>query len=130
MCADREHWIAALCITVPMILIYIDDAMDSECDSRPRADRLREGSLACLTLRLPDCTVDKSFTVAATWIGLFFIGFCLATFLRQSYYTATYWADVSSRGLSSPRCARLSCAARADRTQSTVTLLDWFYFCC
>jgi hypothetical protein len=43
VCDYREQWIAALCITVPMILIYVDDVMDSECDNRPRADRLRKG---------------------------------------------------------------------------------------
>ena len=43
VCDYREQWIAALCITVPMILIYVDDVMDSKCDNRPRADRLRKG---------------------------------------------------------------------------------------
>ena len=42
--------------------------------------------------------MEKNVTVAATWMGLLFMGLWPEVWLlTQSYYTATHWANVSSR---------------------------------
>ena len=89
---------------MPIILICVDDTLDGEqARSRHRRQRtLRDPSSShrCEALtpsRAPAAlAVDKSFSVVGTWIGMFFIAFCLITFTRQSYMTATHWAHVSA----------------------------------
>ena len=94
VCCSREQWIAALCVAVPIVVIYVDDAMDGAAATSSQLEPLLS---ARLTVESAACTGEKNFTVVATWIGLLFMGLWPEVWLlTQSYYTATHWANVSS----------------------------------